>query len=316
MVWISLISFLIAVTGIAILLGLNSERVSEDIKLLFSPVMSLKQRALLTSGRRKKSRLAETVLEIKEAIEQTGKKGRFGFFCIISFCLVISGPILLFLTGHFFYIPILTAIAIFIPFFVAEGAIETYTKRMTAELETALSVVSSAYLRLGNIIEAVEESLPLIHFPVENVFREFLVNTKTVSPDVSACIKRMQNSIDNRVFKDWCEVLLACVDDSSNRDALLPVVSELTEIRLANSDMATTISECRKEYFGMALITIGNIPLLYFLNKSWWNLLLNSVAGQIALSFCGCAVVVTAFLMMRYTRPLEIMKKVKNDRNN
>ena len=207
--------------------------------------------------------------------------------------------------------PVTVLAAALLPFFAAESALESYEKRLCVELETALSMVSSAYWRSGNLIGAVEESLPNIRPPMTAVFSEFLTNATSVTPDLAACIRRMQSRIDHRVFRDWCDVLLSCVEDSSNRDALLPVVQELAELRLANSEMETVITESRKEYYGMALLTVGSIPLLYFLNGGWWDALLHSTAGQAVLSLSGCVLLITTFLMKRRTRPLELQEKEK-----
>ena len=52
---------------------------------------------------------------------------------------------------------------------------------MAAELETALSVITTAYLRTENFQQAVEENVRYLHPPVQEVFQHFLmrINTST-----------------------------------------------------------------------------------------------------------------------------------------
>lgn len=305
MKWLSLAAFLLCAIGIVLVLGITPQRISDDATRILHPRMTIKERALLVSGRKKKNRLATDLLHIKEALEASGRRGAFGVVCVVSFAIAAGGVLLWVLFGLWYVFPIALTASFLLPFFIAESTVESYDKRMNEELETALSVISAAYVRGGNFVDAVKESLPNVRPPADRMFSEFLVNATVISPDLTSCIRRMQSSSENRVFRDWCEVLLACVEDSSNRDALMPVVSELTELRLANSEMQTVINECRKEYFGMVILTLCNIPLLCFLNKDWWNTLIHSLPGQIALSICGTAVLITAFFMMKFTKPMD-----------
>ena len=55
----------------------------------------------------------------------------------------------------------------------------------------------------------------------------------------------------------------------------------------------------------MVVLLICNIPLIYVLNKDWFDTLIFSIPGKIVLALSGLVVVVTAVLMMRFTRPVE-----------
>ncbi len=55
----------------------------------------------------------------------------------------------------------------------------------------------------------------------------------------------------------------------------------------------------------MVVLVVCNIPLMYALNKDWFDTLIFSIPGKIVLSLCGLVIVVTAVLMMRFTRPVE-----------
>lgn len=58
----------------------------------------------------------------------------------------------------------------------------------------------------------------------------------------------------------------------------------------------------------MVCLVIGNIPLLYMLNDSWFDALMFSIPGKIVLAICGVVILVTAIFMMKYTKPIEYKK--------
>ena len=85
----------------------------------------------------------------------------------------------------------------------------------------------------------------------------------------------------------------------------MPVVSKLTDVRIVNNDLKTMLYEPRKEYCSMVAMVVGNIPLLYMLNKDWFYTLLNTLPGKIVSALCGVVIFITAILMTRYTKPIE-----------
>ena len=92
-----------------------------------------------------------------------------------------------------------------------------YKKNIAAELETALSIITTAYLRNEDIQTAVEENIDYLNPPVRSVFVEFLTRIKLVDPDVDAALQDMGTKIDNAVFREWVAALLTCRHDRGSR---------------------------------------------------------------------------------------------------
>ena len=63
--------------------------------------------------------------------------------------------------------------------------------------------------------------------------------------------------------------------------------------------------EPRKEFITMVVLVVGNIPLLYFLNKDWYHTLMHTVVGQIMLSIAGIIIFVSTAHVIRLTKPIE-----------
>jgi len=88
----------------------------------------------------------------------------------------------------------------------------------------------------------------------------------------------------------------------------MPVVNKLTDVRLVNSELKTLMMEPRKEYWSMAALVAGNVPLLYLINKDWFHTMMTTLPGKIVLALSAAAILVTAMLMFKYTKPVEYKK--------
>lgn len=137
------------------------------------------------------------------------------------------------------------------------------------------------------------------------VFDEFLGKIEDVSPDVVGAIAQMKNQIDNDIFREWCDQLIACQSDSTLKDTLPAIVEKLTAVRLVNSEMRIPLSEARREYYLMVAITVANIPLLYFINQEWYEMLMYSVVGKLVLAITALVILITAMRTARLTKPIE-----------
>ena len=89
------------------------------------------------------------------------------------------------------------------------------------------------------------------------------------------------------------------------KDTLLPIVSKLTDVRIVNNELKTVLDAAKNEYLTMVLLVVGNIPLIYALNRDWFNSLMFTIPGKIVLSVCGMTILVTAGFMMNFTKPIE-----------
>jgi hypothetical protein len=101
----------------------------------------------------------------------------------------------------------------------------------------------------------------------------------------------LKDKVDNRIFDEWVDTLIACQDDRTLKDTLMPVVAKLTDVRLVNSEIKGMLSAARIEYFMMSGMVVANIPLLYVLNRDWYSALMNTIAGKIVLQ-SGIAILI------------------------
>lgn len=180
-----------------------------------------------------------------------------------------------------------------------------YRKAVTAELETALSIITTAYLRSEDLQTAVEENINYLNPPVQGVFRSFLTRIKHIDPDVNAALAELKSAIDNEVWREWCEALSACQYDHSMKSTLNPIVAKLSDMRIINGELENLVFAPRKEFISMAALVVLNIPLLYFLNKDWYAALMTTVPGKAVLAVCAAAIFLSFARVVKLTQPIE-----------
>jgi hypothetical protein len=67
-----------------------------------------------------------------------------------------------------------------------------------------------------------------------------------------------------------------------------------------------------KEFITMALLLVANIPLIYFLNRDWYSVLVNTAFGKGILAICTFAILVSFAAVIRLTSQLSIRGSVKS----
>ena len=305
MIAIYLTGFLLAAAGIIFLLKITPETVTDDLMKLISPKQTLRDKAQIAKGRKKSRKITKEILHIKEALEVTGKGKQFTIACVSSLILLVGGCILAVLIDNFFLIPVFAAAFAMLPFLFAKSTISAYDKHIKEEMETALSIITTSYIRSDDIVGAVNENITYLKPPMRDIFLGFIGDATMISSDLKASLRKLKDKVDNDIYHEWCDTLIACQDDRTLKDTLLPIVGKLTDVRIVNNDLKTMLAEVRKEYWTMVILVIANIPLLYVLNKDWFEALMFTTPGKIVLAVCALVILVTALFMMKYTRPIE-----------
>ena len=303
-----LLCFLLISIGSVLILGLTPERVSDDLMRFASPEPTLREKVLTAKGKKKSSKLTASLNRIKDALESTGKGSQFTVACAASLGLMIIGCVVTVAIDNLLLIPVFAIAFALIPFAFAKRTINYYDNHVSDELETALSIITTSYVRSDDIVTAVKENVQYLKPPVRDIFACFVAENSMISANIKQSIKHLREKVKNSIFKEWCDTLIACQDDRTLKETLMPVVAKLTDVRLANNEIKGLLFAARTEYFMMAGMVVANIPLLYVLNRDWYNALMYTMLGKIVMAICAGAILVTALLMLRYTKPIEYKK--------
>mgnify|MGYP000510952535 CR=1 FL=1 len=258
-----------------------------------------------TTHRKKPGLFRREISEAQTILQATGKEERFPVLCAASLMLFAVGAGIAIIMNNLLLVPVLAAGMMFLPFWYIKLTAGHYRKAVTAELETALSIITTAYLRSEDLQTAVEENINYLNPPVHGVFRSFLTRIKHIDPDMDAALVDLKAAIDNEVWREWCDAVMACQTDRSLTSILTPIVSKLSDMRVVNAELENLVFGPRKEFITMAILVLINIPLVRFINKDWYHTLVATIPGQMVIAVCLAAVFVSFAFVVKLTQPIE-----------
>ena len=301
----SLLSTVLIIISLFLLFNLNTEQITSDIVSIITPNDTLSEKAKNLRGGKHKHKLYRKLMSMKSALEVMGKEKQFTVVVCLSLVLFASGIVVSFLIDNVFLMPALSIALGLIPFFYVSSTLSYYEKHTKEELETTLSIISTSYIRSDDIVSAVRENIPNIKPPLKQVFQSFEGEATAVSSNIKRALLNLKDKVDDEIFREWCDTLIQCQDDRTLKDTLIPIVAKLTDVRVVNNELKTMLAAARNEYWVMVELVVGNIPLLYLLNKDWFHTLLYTTGGKAVCGICGIVILITAMLMMKFTKPIE-----------
>lgn len=306
MTTIQLIACVGMIAGLFMVLGISPAEMSDSIfsRLTAAPG-SIRADINETTKRKKAGFFRREITEAQAVLAASGREGKFPMVCMASLVLFALGACTAILAGNAFLVPVLAVGFMLLPFWYVKLTAGGFKKDVAAELETALSVITTAYLRTENFQQAVEENVRYLHHPVQEVFQRFLTRIKHIDPDMNAALAELKSAIDNEVWQEWCEALTACQYDHSLKSTLNPIVGKLSDMRIINGELENLVFAPRKEFISMAALVVLNIPLLYFLNKDWYATLMTTVPGKAVLAVCVAAIFLSFARVVKLTQPIE-----------
>ena len=260
------------------------------------------------TNRKKKRFIVRQIEEVSEIMRLTDREDKIPVVFIACMVFAIAGTIIASLFDNVFLIPVLGIGMMCLPVWYVKLTASHFKKDISEELETALSVISSAYIRNEDIVTAVEENVHYLNPPIKNVFTDFLVQLKLIDSDVVKAIEGLKTKIDNDVFHEWCDALIQCQSDRNLKSTLTPIVTKLSDVRTVNTELELMLAEPRKEFIIMALLVVATIPILYFLNKEWYEILMHTGIGKIVIAFDFAAIFICGAFVVKLTRPIEFRR--------
>lgn len=305
MLTLRILSFMALVVGAFKLLGL---RFGELFENFINKPQNIKTQIEEVTNRKKKRFILSQIEEVSEIMRLTGREDKIPVIFIACGAFAIAGTIIASLLNNVFMIPILGLGMMALPIWYVKLTASHFRKDVSEELETALSIISTAYIRNEDIVTAVEENISYLNPPIQNIFTDFLVQLKLIDSDVIKAIENLKTKVENDVFKEWCDALIQCQYDRNLKSTLTPIVTKLSDIRVVNMELELTLAEPRKEFIIMAILVIANIPLMYFLNKDWYAVLMYSTIGKLILAIDIAAVFICGAFVVKLTRPIEFRR--------
>lgn len=194
--------------GCFLLFGISLTDFTGNIftKLLDEP-KGIREEILEQTQRKKKSFFRREIEEVQSILKATDRVHTFPMLCTVSLLLFAAGAAGAAMLGNFFLVPVLAVGFMFLPFWYIKLTATHFKKDVSAELETALSIITTAYLRSEDILTSVEENLEYLNPPVKNIFQDFVSRIRLIDPNLEAALDELRTRISDDVFREWVDAL-------------------------------------------------------------------------------------------------------------
>lgn len=306
--WLYILCFILISTGLLTLFGV---RISD---LLFAvaggKTVTLSDELKVLQGIPAKG-FFNREYEIEQILEGMGRANQFSVVKQVSLLLFAAGAVLALLLNNVYMVPILGVGFSLIPIWYLRSTAASYKKHLNEELEMSISIITTSYLRTEDLIRSVKENLPHIGEPVHAIFEAFVYEAELINANTTSAINSMKMKVPNRVFHEWCAILVQCQSDRSMKHMLPTIAQKFSDVRIVQSELDAMMQGPRKEAITMVFLVLANIPLLYVLNKSWFHTLLFTTPGKIALAICGTIILYSVSKIMQLSKPIEYGGEVK-----
>lgn len=303
MFWIQFIIFLLLTIGLFALFAVSWR----DFTILLprQKKSSLQKDVHKLLGKPNQGFLQKELFELEQLLKTTGREGRFHTLKRSSLLLFALGMVIALILNNVFMIPVLGAAFAFLPIWYLRSTSAAYKKHLNEELETVVSTVTTSYLRSGDLIKAVRENVPYMNPPVKFHFESFLMESEMINANIVSAIYTLKGKIPNSIFQEWCDVLIQCQSDRNMKHTLSFTVQKFSDARIIQSELEAIIHGPKQEAITMVLLVIGNIPLLYVLNREWFITLMFTFAGKLTLAVCAAVILFSITKILKISRPVE-----------
>lgn len=237
-------------------------------------------------------------------LNETGRAGewtRTMMSCVI--CSGIGAFIGFLCDRNILLIIVLGAGCFMIPLWRLKLYRNKYRKYLAAQLESCTSLITTSYIRNGDICLAVQENINELSPIVKPYFQDFLTECK-VNVSIKNCVRNLRDKINDNIFKEWCEILLRTLDNSEMREALIPIAQKYSEVRIVQDEVDLETHQAIIEYIVMMIMDIACYPMVWLLNKEWFAYY-STIPGKCVVAFTFIVLLYSIFKLIDVMQPVE-----------
>jgi len=260
--WISIAVFVLLTVGIVAVFNIRFTAVFERI-VKSGGSSTLAEDLEVMSGDTPRGFFKRESYEIEQILKATGREGKFESvktFAVIGFAVGCLAALLL---GNAFLVPVLGLAFAYIPVFYIRATAGTYKKQLNAELETALSIITTSYLRTEDILTSVKENISFINPPVRAHFEEFITESELINANTVSALNRLKLKIPNVIFHEWVNTLIRCQSDRTMKNTLLSSIQKFSDVRVVQFELDSSVASIMREACKMEGLVAVCVPLLY-----------------------------------------------------
>ena len=272
---------------------------------------TFRESLLAIQGRKRQSFLSKQFAKTNAILQMTGRAEQAGKYMRLSILLAVIGAGIGVVLVNPLLAVVLALFGLLIPQFVVQMSAAHYQKESREELFASLSLVTSSYERIGDLVLAVEENITYIHPPVDAVFAEFLRQCRVIDPSVPRALSVVREILDNDIWREWCDAMQLCIINPTQRRILRGIVDKCGRQNRTQKELDALLPRPMQQMLlvmGMALV---NIPVVCLMFGDFSTILFHSVQGKFSLALVAAAVMFAVYKAIHAARPVEYEKVVK-----
>lgn len=304
MIWLSLVIFILLEIGIFCIFDFRVNSLTDRF-LKKKNDSTLAEELEVMRGDIPKGFFKRESYEVEQLLKATGRANKFDNIKKFSLIGFAAGSLIAILLQNPFLVPIFGAAFAYIPVLYVRASAQAYKKNLSNELEGALSIITTSYLRTDDILKSVKENIAFINPPVKAHFEDFILETEHINANTISALNRLKLKIPNVIFHEWVNTLIRCQSDRSMKNTLTETIQKFSVVRTVQSELDTNILEAKREAFMMMGMVVLNIPLLYLINRDWFNTLIYTIPGKAALAVCALLIFFAFTRIMKLSKPIE-----------
>lgn len=255
----------------------------------------------ILEGKSKPNIIRQNIEMAKEILIKTKNVNALGKILKSAAILSSVGFILGLLLKNIFLAVSLAGGLYFLPLWAVRFKLYAYEKLVNEELEIALGLITTSYIRGNDLVKAVNENIENINYPIKEPFISFLNNVRFVGESTAAEIEKIKSKIDNKLFWEWCDILILCQDDHTLKHSLIPIINKFSDRKAQQSENETSMLLPLRTVVKMIMVVLVTVPLLYMFDSTWFY----SLLGQIFLSITSVVVFWCINAAIELSSPIE-----------
>jgi tight adherence protein B len=247
--------------------------------------------------------MVQEVAKARDILIETRRTSEYHKTVLTCLGCAILGALIGLFMKNIIAIPVLAIGMFMIPLWKLKMYQSKYKKYIAMQLESCVSLITTAYMRNNNIINAVEENMTNISSLVRPYFEEFVAEYK-VDANMKNCIYSLQNKVTDNIFKEWCECLAKTYDNSDMKENLMSIANKYSSVRIVQDELDAETASSLVEYIIMLAVLVFSYPMIRFLNPLWFTYFA-TIPGKICVAYSMVVFLFSVKRLIDITTPVQ-----------
>lgn len=300
---LNLLTAILIIAGLFMVFRINPAEIGRAIFSEHDP-HNMRELINQANGKQKTNLFARQFARMRDVLALTGRAEQYRRYCVIALVCAAAGIVAAVMLSNPLLIPIWAATGLFLPPLYVMLTANKYNRLINDQTASALSLVTSAYLRTENLPMSVQASLPVMRGPAKKIFTTFWLQTQYANPNVEHALQDMSGKLNNGVFREWCKTMALCQHDHTKKGMLKPLLRKQDALQAKQIELDGTLHSMVRDNQLMIIFALAGYFLLALVDRAWFLLMFTSRAGKIVTAGVAAAILFDLTRLTKATKSL------------